>query len=59
MMFGKASSKYEALYNNSFNVGVPSLQVRAAVKHLNYRPYLFTTILKPKSKMIIYDACIT
>jgi len=52
MIFGKASSKYEALYNNPFNGGGPSLQVRAEVQHLISRPYLFIIILKPKSKLI-------
>ena len=59
MVFGKASSKYEALYNNSFNVGSPSVQERAAVQHLISRPYLFIIILKPKSKLIICDVYMT
>jgi hypothetical protein len=59
MVFGKSSFKYEALYNNSFNVGASSLQVRAAVQHLITRSYLFIIILKPKSKLITYNTCMT
>jgi hypothetical protein len=46
MSSGKASFKYENLYNNSLNVCAPFLQVRAEVQHLISRPYMFIIILK-------------